>query len=326
MKFTGERVIPDDPPNKYLYLEHITRYMYAAQFVSGQTVLDFGCGTGYGSAYLAAHGARQVIGTDLDQEAIHYAQNHYQALNLAYVVGNCLASACKSQMYDIIVSFEVIEHVEPGQNYLAEISRLLKKGGYFIGSTPNKQLHSPDIDVSYNPFHLQEYFLDDLKAILSDYFAHVWILGQSPLQGFLIGQTQSLVCQVQDNHILTSGSVLALEQGNLNKTVDQAKDFVFICQKEANQSVSKNADNFELPLKLPEQIYLSDPIAVEYMRVIQIIKKQEQEVARLNHQLEQYHDRLTQFEKGRFIRFMAWLNKLKQKFAFNRPSEDFNVS
>jgi ubiquinone/menaquinone biosynthesis C-methylase UbiE len=317
MKFTGEQVVPADISNRYLYLEHQARYMYAAQFVRGQSVLDLGCGTGYGSVYLALQGARQVVGIDINAEAINYADYHYQEHNLAYIRGNCLSVGFKNHSFDIIISFEVIEHIEKWQNYLEEVARLLKPGGYFIGSTPNKRLHSPDIEKSHNPFHVREYLFADLQQILSTYFINVRILGQSPLQGFLISEYQSLACLAQNDR-LRDNSALVMEKGSSDKQVEKAKDFVFICQKQEETQSVKNSIKIELYSQQQGQVYLSEPIAVEYMRAIQIIKSQEKELSRLNNQLLQLHSRLIQFENGRFIKFMAWLHQLRQKFA-NKP-------
>lgn len=317
MKFTGEQVVPDDISNRYLYLEHQARYLYAAQFVRGQSVLDLGCGTGYGSACLALQGARQVVGLDVNAEAINYAACHYQEHNLTYIRGNCLTVGFKNCSFDIIISFEVIEHIERWQNYLEEVVRLLKPGGYFIGSTPNKQLHSPDTKKSHNSFHVKEFYFAELQQILSTNFVNICILGQSPLQGFLISESQSLADLVQD-YRLVADVAMVLEVNSNGNSVEKAKDFVFICQKPENTHSVKNPVKIEQYSPQQGQVYLSEPIAVEYMRAIQIIKYQEKELSQLNNQLLQLHNRLVQFENGRFIKFMSRLHKFKQKFV-NKP-------
>jgi 2-polyprenyl-3-methyl-5-hydroxy-6-metoxy-1,4-benzoquinol methylase len=303
MQFTGERVIPDETQIRPLYLEHFARYMYAAQFASGQKVLDLGCGTGYGAAYLALHKADQVVGVDVSAEAIQYACCHYQVQNLSYAVNDCLALSLKDQSFDVIVSFEVIEHIDAWQSYLLEAKRLLKPGGYLVGSTPNKRLYSPNTEISHNPFHVREYFLTDLREVLSKYFRDVWILGQSSLQGFLISENQSLRYLAQ-GHTLVKDTAMVLEDHNENEDIEWANYFIFICQKEDQSTDTSMGKPFPCQ---QGKIYLSEPISADFARAIELIKTQEAELIRLN-------ERVRQFEKGRFIRFMVWIHHLKQKF------------
>ena len=62
VEFTGERVVPGQV-NDDLWSEHVARYAFARRFSAGKSVLDAGCGTGYGSAELA-RSARDVAGID----------------------------------------------------------------------------------------------------------------------------------------------------------------------------------------------------------------------------------------------------------------------
>ena len=74
-EFTGERVIPGQV-NDDLWAEHVARYALAARFAQGRSVLDLGCGTGYGTADLARV-ASAAVGVDLAPEAIDYALRHF---------------------------------------------------------------------------------------------------------------------------------------------------------------------------------------------------------------------------------------------------------
>src|SRR6185295_12542584 len=123
MEFTGERIIPKRVDQNPLFEEHLARYFFSGELVQGQRVLDLGCGTGYGSYYLSQKGARFVVATDIDAEAVQYAQRHYQAPNLAYLQSNAVHLPLCQQTFDLIVSFEVIEHLQDVTLYLAEISR-----------------------------------------------------------------------------------------------------------------------------------------------------------------------------------------------------------
>ena len=62
---SSERFVPERGTATLMAAEHIARYRLAAQLVRDSVVLDAGCGSGYGSAMLAAGGAKFVVGIDL---------------------------------------------------------------------------------------------------------------------------------------------------------------------------------------------------------------------------------------------------------------------
>ena len=154
--FTGERFIPDIS-TEFLSQEHITRYLFAAKFVAKKQILDVGCGSGYGSDILANSGATKVIGIDISDDAISYCKKHYARKNLKFEQGDCTSLLYKDNSFDVIVAFELIEHIDKEQKFLSEVKRLLKNNGIFILSTPNKNTYGLDHPLKpkqQNPFHL----------------------------------------------------------------------------------------------------------------------------------------------------------------------------
>ena len=89
MEFTGERFIPGKGGAQIAY-EHLLRYLYAKEAVAGKRVLDLGSGEGYG-AFLLAQDAREVIGLELDGDAVAHAATRYVLKNLAFIQGSALA-------------------------------------------------------------------------------------------------------------------------------------------------------------------------------------------------------------------------------------------
>jgi SAM-dependent methyltransferase len=315
MKFSGEQIIPDDLENRYLYLEHLARYRYAAQFVSGKIVLDLGCGTGYGAGYLAGQQAKYVIGVDLNREAITYAQSHYQAPNLAFSHSDCLRLALPDGAVEVVVSFEVIEHIVDGPGYLNEIERVLQPGGYFIGSTPNKRLHSADVEISHNPFHVREYFLSDLHQLLATRFDRVRVLGQSPVQGFVINGGQSLRHLLGERPFIPAE--LLVDPAIRLESVENAKDFVFICRKGEGSGL----DHHDCPAECAG-LYVSEHDAVQSMAAVQTAKSLTLEINRLTERLTQLENQVRAYERGRFIRLMAGLKRAGRRLGliFGRKS------
>src|SRR3989338_4180848 len=110
MIYTGERLIPSKfSNNSQLYIEHMSRYMFASDYVKDRTVLDAGCGCGYGSAHLSQF-ARKVIGIDISKEAIDYCNSNYTGNNINFKQMSCYDLGFPQGSFDVVVSFEVIEH------------------------------------------------------------------------------------------------------------------------------------------------------------------------------------------------------------------------
>jgi SAM-dependent methyltransferase len=142
-------------------------------------VLDCGSGTGYSLDFLAARAPTALyLGIDQEQEAVDYARGRYP--NLPFVVMNGLRLGFPPDSFDVVLSFEVLEHLVAAQQstYIQEIHRVLKPGGTLVLSTPNKDVFSLGHRDSLNKFHLKELTLGELEALLVRQFRSVDILGQ----------------------------------------------------------------------------------------------------------------------------------------------------
>lgn len=177
LEFTGERVVPNKTPHVILQ-EHISRYIFASEFFEDKVIIDVACGTGYGSYYLLKKGAKKVIAVDISKEAIEYASNLYKENNLEFVCADATRLPFCNDLFDGVVSFETIEHLSDYEQFLIECKRVLKKGGVFICSTPNKRVSSPHTAKPLNPFHLKEFYYYEFKEFLDKYFNNVKIHGQ----------------------------------------------------------------------------------------------------------------------------------------------------
>ena len=177
-EFTGERVIPGqvDPD---LWNEHRSRYMFASRLSRYKRVLDIGCGTGYGVADMA-RSAASVIGVDVAAQALEYAREHYSGPNISFIQASAAVLPIRDSSFDLIVSFELIEHLQNWQEMLAEAKRILAPGGQFIVSTPNKHFYAQFRHKSGpNPFHEHEFEFEDFKAELGKLFPHVSLFLQN---------------------------------------------------------------------------------------------------------------------------------------------------
>lgn len=182
-EFTGERVIPGQVDVDLLN-EHMARYTFAARLARGKRVLDAGCGAGYGSAELART-AESVVGVDRAPEAIEFARAHYAVDNLTFEEASCEALPHAAGSFELVVAFEVIEHLENWRGFLQEARRVLAPNGQLVVSTPNKLYYTESRGPhGANPFHVHEFSFDEFRAELTAVFPHVSLFLENHVEGF----------------------------------------------------------------------------------------------------------------------------------------------
>jgi SAM-dependent methyltransferase len=160
--------------------QHLQRYTFALAMVRQKRVLDVACGPGYGSYVLAANGALEVIGVDIAEEAVTHAVEHYKAENLSYILGDG-QTYVSDRPFDVIVSFETLEHVPQPAAFLKTLEQNLTKDGLLVLSAPNRLKHKDSADRCDNPFHLSEPTYSEAVALLSERFVILQSWEQSPV-------------------------------------------------------------------------------------------------------------------------------------------------
>lgn len=168
---SGERVIEDAYRNSLggyvIYLMHMASYRYARSVCEGREVLDLGCGSGYGAASLADT-AKTVVAVDVSGEAIAFAATRYRTPNLSFrkiEADGPLPFA--DQAFDVVLSFQVIEHVDDEAAYLREARRVLRPGGVMIIVTPDRSLRLLPLQKPWNRWHLREYSSAALQRVVA---------------------------------------------------------------------------------------------------------------------------------------------------------------
>lgn len=181
-EFTGERVIPGEVDID-LFNEHMARYAFAARLARGKRALDAGCGAGYGSAELA-RAAQSVVGIDNAADAIEFASANYRAPNLTFEQASCGALPYADGGFDLIVAFEVIEHLPDWRQFLEEARRTLAPNGQFIVSTPNKLYYGESRGTEgENPFHVHEFEFAEFRDELRSVFPYVSLFLENHVEG-----------------------------------------------------------------------------------------------------------------------------------------------
>lgn len=174
LPFTGERFTPECV--REIWYEHWHRYAFALPLAHGREVLDAACGEGYGSALLASRAAR-VTGVDIDAATIAHAAARYARANLSYCAGSVTALDAPDDSFDLVVSFETIEHLEPQAQMLDEFRRVLRPDGLLVISSPDREAYNARA-VEPNPFHVRELDREEFLALLQARFPAVRLYGQ----------------------------------------------------------------------------------------------------------------------------------------------------
>jgi ubiquinone/menaquinone biosynthesis C-methylase UbiE len=165
---TGERLEPAIQHGELVHAEHLARYRVAAGLAQGRKVLDAACGEGYGSALLASAGAASVTGIDIDEATVVRARDRY---GLSFEVADVASLPFPDAAFDLVVSFETIEHVADPEAALAELTRIIAPAGLLVISTPNKHEY-----LVPNEFHVREFTHEEFAELLGYRFAEVrWL-------------------------------------------------------------------------------------------------------------------------------------------------------
>lgn len=163
LPLTGERTVPGIAEENYWFRRHEIAYLELSGRCADRTVLEAGPGEGYG-ADLLAEVATHVVGVDYDATAVAHIRARYPRVEI--IEGNLAALPLESESVDVVVNFQVIEHLWDQGLFLRECLRVLRPGGELLISTPNRITFSPGRDTSLNPFHTRELNADELAELL----------------------------------------------------------------------------------------------------------------------------------------------------------------
>lgn len=154
--------------------DHLLRYQFARKFVKGKIVLDIASGDGYGASMLAAS-AKRVTGVELSENSTKMAKVKYSSnKNLNFIHSNALSFLKNNKKrYDVIVSFETIEHIAKYQLFLSLLKANLKPKGILILSTPEKRFSDFFAGGTFNPYHIKEFYYSEIKALCTKVFSNL---------------------------------------------------------------------------------------------------------------------------------------------------------
>lgn len=131
---------------------------YLQEIESGQKVIELGCGMSYFTQMAHLKGAISY-GLDFSDKAIEKLTQEFP--NVKYIVGDALKTEFENGFFDVVVSGEVVEHIEEPKRLAEEMNRICKPKGKIILSTPKLEFDDPE--------HLWEFEETDLHQLFSQY-------------------------------------------------------------------------------------------------------------------------------------------------------------
>ncbi|MEM9450773.1 MAG: class I SAM-dependent methyltransferase [Cyanobacteria bacterium P01_E01_bin.6] len=160
----GERVVPkamsDTSLNRHILDISFRHYELASRYALNKRVLDIACGSGYGSNILKQSGAATVLGVDICSEAVEYANQQYLLQGIEFICDDAEQFDC-SDTFDVICSFETLEHLKSPEQFLQKLYRLLSAEGDLLLSVPLGETRH------FDPYHLHAFSKDDIFSLLN---------------------------------------------------------------------------------------------------------------------------------------------------------------
>lgn len=196
-RMSVERIDWDDPAwqgNSWFQVV-LERTYFARAFCQDARVLDAPCGCGWSSSKFAER-AKYVLGVDYADEAIAVARQRYRSPNLEFRQMNCLSLELDNASFDVAVSIEALEHFNhsDGLRYVAELARILRPGGFLVGTTPSahgRKNAAIRLKQEKNEFHLKIFWPQELRRCLRRHFEEVSLVAM-PNGGFFFWARKSI--------------------------------------------------------------------------------------------------------------------------------------
>jgi SAM-dependent methyltransferase len=144
--------LPAAPPGttEFGNLDANRRFLDASGLLRpGMRVLEIGSGRGTLLSELRSRDL-EVIGLETSEDRIAEAQARYPGLPIWQTTGTTLPFPDES--FDLVVSFDVFEHIPDSDAHLSEVRRVLVRGGWYLLQTPNKWTNSVFETIRWRSF------------------------------------------------------------------------------------------------------------------------------------------------------------------------------
>jgi 2-polyprenyl-3-methyl-5-hydroxy-6-metoxy-1,4-benzoquinol methylase len=157
-----------------VYYAHLSLYDFAKQFCKNALILDAGCGSGYGTAYLADSGAQHVWGIDASAKAIEFSRYHFQRSNLSYQEMKLEdIQGFTPNYFDFIYTSNTLEHVPDVVGFMRKAWQLLKPTGTMLIAVPPITDDRLEYLNIINPYHINIWSPHQWMHVIGTFFNEI---------------------------------------------------------------------------------------------------------------------------------------------------------
>ncbi|MHC4693825.1 MAG: class I SAM-dependent methyltransferase [Planctomycetota bacterium] len=157
-------------------------------------ILEVGCGIGNIVFELTKKGY-DITGSDISGEAIAYGHKKYGDIKLEVQPAEELQF--ENETFDIVLSFDLFEHIAEVDNHIREVFRVLRPGGYYMFQTPNKYSNIifetiQTRTLKWRNYHPSLHSPGQLKRRLSRHGFNTKFVKMNPINEFTIKKFKKL--------------------------------------------------------------------------------------------------------------------------------------
>ena len=180
MRQTTERHSPDRVrtiEEKVIDAMHRYAYSLVREYARPtDRLLEVGFGEGYGSEIVRTW-VREYVGVEVEDDAVAHAVERYPRQGSTFLAYDGETLPFDDSSFDLVISFQVLEHVREPDRFLREARRVVRDGGVVLVVTPNRNHRLADGERPWNRYHVREFSPSELEAAMRRSFAEVEIFG-----------------------------------------------------------------------------------------------------------------------------------------------------
>jgi ubiquinone/menaquinone biosynthesis C-methylase UbiE len=139
-------------------------------------LLEIGFGEGYG-AEIVQPWISEYVGLEVDAQAVLHAAKRHASPGLSFLQYDGVTLPFDDGTFELVISFQVIEHVVDPPRLLKEACRVLRGTGTALIVTPNRNHRVADGERPFNRYHVREFNSGELEALMRTAFEKVTVFG-----------------------------------------------------------------------------------------------------------------------------------------------------